>query len=73
MPTNYSIHIKAIFKGLNGSCGYQTHTEYKLSLRHESGSNIKIVRVKDGFADGGECEYESMLTFLDNWDCIRAK
>ncbi len=72
MPTNYSIHIKAIFKGLNGSCGYQTHTEYKLSLRHESGSPIKIQLTDNDLLKGvGKCEYESMLSFLENWDCIR--
>ncbi len=72
MPTNYSKKVTAIFRGHNGSCGYQTHTEYRLSVSHESGSKIKIVRVKDNcIKDGGECEYESMLTFLENWDCIR--
>ncbi len=64
-----SIHVKAIFRGKDNSLGYRKNTEYVLSIRHESGGNVKIEQHKDGGT--GQCEYESMLLFLDNWDCIR--
>ncbi len=64
---NYSVHVKAIFRGKDGSCGYKKNTEYKLSIRQDSGSLISIIN-RDG---GGECEYASILTFLHNWDDIR--
>ncbi len=63
------IQLKAIFKGGDNSLGYRKSTEYMLSVRHELGGNIKIEQHKHGGI--GHCEYESILSFLDNWDCIR--
>lgn len=64
---SYSINVKAVFKGKNGSLGYETNKEYCLEIRRGANSPIIIVQNNgDGF-----CEYESILSFLNNWDCIR--
>lgn len=66
--------VKAIFRGANGSLGYETDKEYTLVIHHESGGNIKIecanraFQVKFGL---GKCEYESLTSFLANWDNVR--
>ncbi len=58
--------IKAIFKGKNSSFGYETNKEYTLSIQHKKGNNILIQN-----GDKELCEYESMISFLNNWDIIR--
>ncbi len=62
-----TVKVKAIFKGLDGSCGYKKNSEYTLSIRHQTEYNICIDNV-DG---GGRVEYGSMVAFLENWDNIR--
>ena len=72
---NKTKKIKAVFKGANGSCGYCPNFEYQLSVAQPKHlvvgdmlQNISITR-----ADGsGICEYDSLLTFLDNWDNIKS-
>ena len=61
--------VKAVFKGADGSLGYETHHEYTLIIRHKGGQNISIEKIEGG----GKCEYESMLAFLRNWDTIRVE
>ena len=60
--------VIAIFKGQNGSCGYETKKEYTLVIRHHIGALIQIEDINGG----GWCEYGSMVSFLENWDNIRA-
>lgn len=59
------VKVKAIFKGLDGSCGYKTNREYTLVISHKTKGHIQI---ED---DDGWCEYGSMVSFLENWDNIR--
>lgn len=63
-----TIKVKAIFKGLNNSCGYKTNSEYLLRLYHHTPQNLTI---EDVNGCGGLCEYGSIVSFLENWDDIR--
>ena len=58
--------IKAVFKGQNGSCGFKTGQEYTLTIEHQMNRYIKV---EDKNAD--YCGYESVISFLENWDNIR--
>jgi hypothetical protein len=45
-----------------------THNmEYSLFIEHISNSFIKIEKIEGG----GNCEYASMVSFLENWDNVR--
>jgi hypothetical protein len=59
--------VKAIFKGQNGSCGYETNKEYTLIIHHRVDMYIQIEDVKGG----GHNSYGSMVSFLENWDNVR--
>jgi len=59
--------VKAIFKGQDGSCGYKHNSEYELTMWQHN-NVIEIERYND---DNGNCEYSTVLTFFDNWDCVR--
>lgn len=59
--------VKAIFRGQDGSCGYNKNKEYTLLIEHQTNSNIKIENA-DG---GGFCDYGSIKSFLKNWDNVR--
>lgn len=61
-----SIKIKAIFKGQHGSCGYKTDKKYTLTFHLRYGQCISIERSPSQ----GYCEYESVISFLANWDNI---
>jgi len=62
--------ITAVFKGQNGSCGYSTNKRYVLKISNDSkNKNILIHLV--GEDDRGNVEYESIFSFLENWDMIR--
>jgi uncharacterized protein YaiE (UPF0345 family) len=65
--------IKAIFRGQDGSLGYRTNKEYSLNLEHKRGDNISIntAKIEEMNVLAGDCEYESMTSFLQNWDNIR--
>jgi hypothetical protein len=60
--------VKAIFRGQNGSCGYETNKEYTLIIRHKIKNHVQIEK----FKGGGWCEYGSLVSFLENWDNVRA-
>ncbi len=62
--------VKAIFIGQNGSLGYKTNVQYTIDIKVKS-DLIIIVDVNRPMHVTNKCEYSSMLTFLDNWDCIR--
>ncbi len=62
------VTVKAIFKGKDGSLGYQKNTEYALIITHSMCANISIKCIDQ---QKGVCEYESMISFLKNWDNIR--
>lgn len=59
--------VKAIFRGQNGSCGYETNREYTLVIQHTTRTYIQI----ENENGGGYCDYASMIAFLKNWDNIR--
>lgn len=66
--------IKAVFKGLDGSCGFRTNTEYTLELAHKPGWNIVINEISSSSKKQvytTSVEYSSPITLLDNWDNIR--
>lgn len=66
--------VKAIFRGANGSLGYQTNHEYLLVIFQLKGQNIAIRIDNQNQNDNthdGYCEYESIVSFLENWDNIR--
>lgn len=61
--------IRAIFKGRNGSFGFQSGKEYTLEIseyRFDRGIMIKDINRKDG-----DCEYSGIIAFLKNWDNIK--
>ena len=58
--------VKAIFRGQNGSCGFETNKEYKLEVIHDGKCYIQI-----SSGDGKYCDYESFISFMKNWDNIR--
>lgn len=60
------IVVKAIFRGQDGSLGYETHKEYTLIVS-QSYDDIHIERN----GGGGECDYGSIMSFINNWDNIR--
>lgn len=64
--------VKAIFRGQNGSLGYETNKEYLLTLEHKRGNSIYIHTTQENKSNNivGNCEYESMVSFLNNWDNI---
>lgn len=64
--------IKAIFKGQDGSCGYKHGMEYELTLwqHSESGHRNLAIELSDINLEN-YCEYGSVLSLLENWDCIR--
>lgn len=59
--------IKAIFKGANGSLGYQTGKQYDL-LMQPDGEKIFIMR--EGYPEGN-CIYDGITPFFDNWTDIQ--
>jgi len=61
--------IFATFTGSNGSLGYVTGVEYKLTISQ----NIKSLTIKINRQDGsgGDCEYSNTINFLDNWTNIK--
>ena len=65
--------IKAIFRGDNGSCGYNTDKEYTLIVSRGANSKhpfIDFISIKTE-NENGLCDYESIEAFLNNWDNIR--
>lgn len=62
------IIARAVFKGSDGSCGYNLGKEYILEIVHSRNRNIQISLFGN---IGGHCDYSSLITFLKNWDNIR--
>lgn len=60
--------VRAIFRGQDGSLGYEKNKEYTIAVSQETGKNIKIERYADAT---GQCEYSNVNLFLENWDNIR--
>lgn len=56
--------LRATFIGKNGSLGYQTNRTYILDVMSIDKCPIAISRSK---ATGGYCEYESIISFFQNW------
>jgi dsDNA-specific endonuclease/ATPase MutS2 len=64
--------IVATFTGHNGSCGYETNKEYALTIYHYNDvKNKKIVVEKSGKNGEGYCEYDSIISFFNNWNKIK--
>ena len=64
--------IKAIFRGQNGSCGYEKGREYTLTIWHHSECGHKNIAIElASKPDENYCEYQTVVSFLTNWDCIR--
>jgi hypothetical protein len=61
------VKVKAIFKGLENSCGYRTDREYTLIISHKTNKFIQIEDINGG----GRCNYGSMISLLQNWDNVR--
>ena len=68
MAAEKKVIVKATFKGLNGSCGYETNKEYDLQVRHSINRYVQIEKL--GGATG-YCDYGSMVSFMENWDNVR--
>jgi hypothetical protein len=67
-----TITVKAIFRGQDGSCGYETNKEYELLINYGKNNVLWIEREMNDFAtNNGYCEYGSVISFLENWDNIR--
>jgi hypothetical protein len=62
-------YVKAVFKGLDKSCGFDTGYEYEICIIVNPDS--QEVNIQTDEATPGKCVYSSILTFLDNWDNIR--
>ena len=64
--------VKAVFKGQDGSCWYKHGMEYELTvLRDREGVNKNVAIELSNRPNENYCEYESIISFLHNWDCIR--
>lgn len=64
--------ITAIFKGQDGSLGYENGKEYQLMI---GVSRDKIIIERLDIQERtfkGFCEYGSIISFLDNWDEIKS-
>lgn len=67
-----TIKVKAVFKGQDGSCEYNTNKEYTLIIHKNSDKkNPHFDFYIENENGGGYCEYESIVSFLNNWDCVR--
>jgi hypothetical protein len=58
--------VKAKFQGCDNSLGFKNNQEYTLTVRHQGGLNILIET-----EDGKRCEYQSIISFMDNWNNIQ--
>lgn len=67
-----SIKIKAVFKGQDKSCGYRTDKKYTLIIDHQQFVHtVDSPIVIERYSGDGYCEYESLMSFLENWDNIQ--
>ena len=59
--------IKATFKGKDGSCGFFAGKEYDLEITQL----YRLISVLGG--DNRYCDYETVISFLNNWDNIKTR
>ena len=63
--------IKATFTGKDKSCGYKKNVEYTLTIWHHSENGHRNIAIElADKPDENYCEYESVVSFLSNWDKI---
>jgi len=62
-------NIKATFRGLDNSLGYRTNKEYILTIWEDIINNKECIIIKR-LDNLGYCEYNSIISFLNNWDNI---
>ena len=60
------IKLKATFKGQDGLLGYKHNKEYILEIK-----NRVILKVDNETHFSKQCMYESIESFLINWDNIK--
>jgi NTP pyrophosphatase (non-canonical NTP hydrolase) len=63
--------VLATFKGHNGSLGFETNKEYKIEIKKEENGYIHIHDVDANHKRDMACEYESIISFLNNWSSIK--
>ncbi len=65
-----TIRVRAIYKGKNFSLGYRENVEYLLDVRHSKSGDV--IHIEGQPLDHvAPCEYDTLLSYLNNWDCIR--
>ena len=57
--------ITAIFQGQDGSLGFRKGQKYEIIVKHQG---FEFIMVESGQLS---CEYQSMISFLDNWNDIK--
>lgn len=57
--------VRAIFMGENGSLGYQKGRAYTLNVSQPEGSRSVFIACAENRE--GECPYDSIYHFFDNW------
>ena len=63
--------IYATFRGDNGSCGFETGTEYYFVMEMLSKEDKIVIRIEaNSVKEKLVCEYESVVSFLKNWEKI---
>lgn len=58
--------IHATFIGHDGSCGYKKGVRYTIHLIKKENNNTLVTS-----SSHEEVEYESIISFLNNWDNIK--
>lgn len=59
--------IRALFVGTDLSLGYEKDKSYTIIVRKGAAPDSILINRTDG---SGDCIYESIISFLDNWDLI---
>lgn len=64
--------VTATFIGQDGSCGYRNGKEYLLKIHFDSNQRYKShITIEDMEGTASYCDYESIHSFLRNWDNIK--
>lgn len=69
--------VKAVFKGKDGSCGYQKGKEYYLLFKilpfkiASDDNNIKITPMVKVNGVPKDVEYKNLINFLNNWEVTK--
>lgn len=59
--------VRAVFMGQDKSLGYEYGKAYTLFIKKGAARDSILINKTDG---SGDCIYESIISFLDNWDMI---